>query len=104
MRIIFDKYKELERIVELYQNQLVSFAFYRVGSYTAAQHIVQDTFLRFYDDMRIVQKARNIKTYLYKSISNSCVDYKRKHTKNTFVGIDSLHNISIDEEEERACV
>jgi RNA polymerase sigma-70 factor (ECF subfamily) len=104
MRIIFDKYKELERIIELYQNQLVSFAFYRVGSYAVAQHIVQDTFLRFYENMRIVQRAKNIKTYLYRSIANACIDYKRKYAKNTFTGTDLLNNILIDEQDEHACL
>ncbi|MDR0833434.1 MAG: RNA polymerase sigma factor [Candidatus Symbiothrix sp.] len=103
MRIIFDKLKELERIIDTHQNQLFSFAFYRVGSYEAAQDIVQEVFLRFYEDMRRVSAAQNVKPYLLKSIANACTDYKRKFAKIQYVDIEHFSN-SLTDEEQKSCL
>jgi RNA polymerase sigma-70 factor (ECF subfamily) len=99
MKIIFDKTKELEHIIEQHQNQLFSFAFFRIGSYEAAQDIVQDVFLKFYENMKHIDVAQNVKTYLFKSISNACTDYQRKFAKMQYVDIDTLNDVLIREEQ-----
>ncbi|MDR2840306.1 MAG: RNA polymerase sigma factor [Paludibacter sp.] len=103
MRIIFDKIKELEQVIEKHQNQLFSFAFYRVGSYEVAQDIVQEVFIRFYEDMRRVSAAQNVKTYLFKSIANACTDYKRKFAKIQYVDIECFADTLMDEEQ-KSCL
>jgi RNA polymerase sigma-70 factor (ECF subfamily) len=103
MKIIFDKSKELTRIIDRHQDQLFSFAFYRVGSYEAAQDIVQEVFLKFYEDMRRLQPAQNVKQYLLKSIANACADYKRKFAKIQYIDIENFTDTLIDEEE-KSCL
>jgi RNA polymerase sigma-70 factor (ECF subfamily) len=80
-KITNNKINELESIIEEYQNQLFSFAFFRVGSYDTAQDIVQDVFLKFFQNKKTLSSVKNVKTYLLKSISNACVDYIKKIRK-----------------------
>jgi RNA polymerase sigma-70 factor (ECF subfamily) len=98
------KFKELEKIIEEYQNQLFSFAFFRVGSYAVAQDIVQDVFLKFFESEKKLSAVENIKTYLFKSISNACIDYKRKYGKIKITSVDFINDTVTDDSEEEKCV
>ena len=102
--MINTKIKELEKIIDEYQNQLFSFAFFRVGSYEIAQDIVQDVFLKFFTDEKKLSSIKNVKTYLFKSISNACIDYKRKYGKIKIVSVDFITDTVTDNSEEEKCV
>jgi RNA polymerase sigma-70 factor (ECF subfamily) len=95
-KIIKNKINELESIIEEHQNQLFSFAFFRVGSYHTAQDIVQDVFLKFFQNKKTLTSVKNIKTYLLKSIANACMDYQRKNGKIKMVDIECI-NVADDE-------
>ena len=101
MIIEFNKMRQLERIIDEHQQQLFSFAFFRVGSYEVAQDIVQEVFIRFYENSRHLSAANNVKAYLLKTISNACTDYLRKNSKIQYVAIEQLENELTDEEEKR---
>lgn len=103
MIIEFNKMRQLERIIDEHQQQLFTFAFFRVGSYEAAQDIVQDVFIRFYENSRRLYAANNVKAYLYKTISNACTDYLRKNAKIQFIAIENLVN-ELVENEEKQCL
>ena len=103
MIIEFNKMRQLERIIDEHQQQLFTFAFFRVGSYEAAQDIVQDVFIRFYENSRRLSAANNVKAYLYKTISNACTDYLRKNAKIQFIAIENLVN-ELVENEEKQCL
>jgi len=79
----------IEKIVEKFQNQLIRFAFYRIGSLEVAQDIVQDVFIRFFEKKQDFKTMENPKSFLYKSIGNQCIDYHRKN-KIEFISIDSI--------------
>lgn len=95
--------RQLERIIDEHQQQLFTFAFFRVGSYEVAQDIVQDVFIRFYENSRRLSAANNVKAYLYKTISNACTDYLRKNAKIQFIAIENLVN-ELVENEEKQCL
>jgi RNA polymerase sigma-70 factor, ECF subfamily len=103
MIIEFNKMRQLERIIDEHQQQLFSFAFFRVGSYEVAQDIVQDVFIKFYENSRHLSAANNVKAYLLKTVSNACTDYVRKYGKIQFVAIEHLEN-ELTDEDERLCV
>lgn len=103
MIIEFNKMRQLERIIDEHQQQLFSFAFFRVGSYEVAQDIVQDVFIKFYENSRRLYAANNVKAYLLKTISNACTDYVRKNGKIQFVAIEHLEN-ELTDEDERHCL
>jgi len=92
--------RQLERIIDEHQQQLFSFAFFRVGSYDVAQDIVQDVFIKFYENSRHLSAANNVKAYLLKTISNACTDYLRKNGKFQFVAIEHVEKELTDENEE----
>lgn len=95
--------RQLERIIDEHQHKLFSFAFFRVGSYEVAQDIVQDVFIKFYENSRRLSAANNVKAYLYKTISNACTDYLRKNAKIQFIAIENLVN-DLVENEEKQCL
>ncbi len=82
------KLVELENVITEFQNQLFRFAFFRTGSYAEAQDIVQDVFIKLYYETSNLQFVTNLKSYLYKSISNACMDYRRKTIKLKFQPIE----------------
>jgi RNA polymerase sigma-70 factor (ECF subfamily) len=106
LKLTGNKINELENIIEEYQNQLFSFAFFRVGIYDIAQDIVQDVFLKFFQNTQTLSSVKNIRTYLLKSISNACIDYKRKYGKIKTENIDFTNDIADNEEniEEKMCI
>lgn len=96
------KIRELERVIEEYQNQLFSFAFFRVGSMDIAQDIVQDVFLQLYHQNSKLSNVQNMKGYLFRSISNKCADHRRKAKPNFSLesvkaGIDESDKLFYDE-------
>lgn len=91
------KLKELELIIEQYQDRLFSFAFFRVGSFDVAQDIVQDVFLKFYQKNSRLDRVANIKSYLYRSILNRCNDYRRTHKQT--ISIEAIQNQTIAPDE-----
>ena len=103
MIIEFNKMRQLERIIDEHQQQLFSFAFFRVGSYEVAQDIVQEVFIKFYENSRYLSAANNVKAYLLKTVSNACIDFIRKNGKFQFIDIEQFEN-ELTDENERQCI
>ena len=84
------KLEELGTVITEFQDQLFRFAFFRTGSFADSQDIVQEVFIKFYQENSHLSSVKNIKFYLFKSISNACVDYHRKTRKLKFEVLDKL--------------
>ncbi|MDP4228571.1 MAG: RNA polymerase sigma factor [Bacteroidota bacterium] len=84
------KLVELENIITEFQDQLFRFAFFRTGSFADSQDIVQEVFIKLYHENGNLQTVNNIKNYLYRSISNACIDFSRKSRKLKFEPIDKI--------------
>ena len=82
------KLVELEKVISQFQDQLFRFAFFRTGCFADSQDIVQDVFIKLYHENGNLHAVDNIKNYLYKSISNGCIDYNRKSRRLKFEPID----------------
>ena len=89
------KLKELGKVITEFQDQLFRFAFFRTGNFADSQDIVQEVFIRFYRENSDLSSVKNIKFYLFKSISNSCVDYHRKTKKLKFEVLDTIISTSV---------
>ena len=72
--------EQLAEWIDLWQEQLFRYAFYRVGSRSDAEDIVQDAFLKIFS---IQSSIANPKAYLYRIVSNGCVDLLRHKSKLT---------------------
>ena len=69
---------DLAHLIDKYQEGLFRFAFFRTGSTGDSQDIVQGVFLRLYDRPKGFAAIENIKSYLYRSVSNACSDHHRR--------------------------
>jgi len=82
------KLVELEKVILEFQDQLFRFAFFRTGCFADSQDIVQEVFIKLYHEKENLRAVDNIRNYLYKSISNGCIDYIRKSRRLKFEPID----------------
>lgn len=85
------KLDELERVITEYQDQLFRHAFFKTSSYADSQDIVQDVFISLYHDNGNLSSIKNVKHYLYRSITNACFDYHRKSRKRKFEPIETAN-------------
>ena len=72
--------EQLAEWIDQWQEQLFRYAFYRVGSRSDAEDIVQDAFLKIFS---VQGSIANPKAYLYRIVSNGCVDLLRHKSKLT---------------------
>lgn len=72
--------EQLAEWIDQWQEQLFRYAFYRVGSHSDAEDIVQDAFLKIFS---VQGSIANPKAYLYRIVSNGCVDLLRHKSKLT---------------------
>ena len=92
--------QELERIIDQTQHALFRAAYFRTGSLDDAQDIVQDVFLKLWNDIDHLSKVENIKGYLFRSVYNHCSDYGRKKRRSSIVPLgETLAEELLDEDQ-----
>ncbi|MEX1239355.1 MAG: RNA polymerase sigma-70 factor [Cyclobacteriaceae bacterium] len=64
-------------IFSAYYSDLVFFAFSFVKSASTAEDIVQDTFIKLWEDRYTVNITKSLNSYLLKAIQNRCIDWYR---------------------------
>ena len=75
--------REFNEIYEQYKNLILKAAYTYSGSYSAAEDITQDTFLKLYmgyDSM----KKKNISSWLFTTAKNAALNYRKKHSREIF--------------------
>lgn len=70
--------ERLSEWIDLYQEQLFRYAFYRLGNRNDAEDVLQDAFLKVASSNR---EIRNPKAYLYSTVASICVDVLRQRNK-----------------------
>ncbi len=79
---------KFQKIFEEYYPALVVFAKKYVIDLDTAREIVQNFFVKFYEKRNVLNINSSLKSYLYSSVKNSCLNYlksnsiKQKHYKN----------------------
>lgn len=68
----------LGRWIGLYQEPLYRYAFFRLGSRSDAEDVLQDAFLKVASSTTTI---RNPKAYLFAAVASGCVDVMRRRTK-----------------------
>ncbi|MFJ7734673.1 sigma-70 family RNA polymerase sigma factor [Lysinibacillus sp. NPDC097231] len=71
---------ELEEIMERHTERLIRLAFYYVRDLQSAEDIVQDVFIKFYDNQHNYEERGELKAYLSKLVINKSKDYLRSWT------------------------
>ncbi|MFJ5788548.1 sigma-70 family RNA polymerase sigma factor [Lysinibacillus sp. NPDC093197] len=69
--------KELEEIMELHTERLIRLAYYYVKDLQEAEDIVQDVFIKFYDNQHEYEERGELKAYLSRLVINKSKDYLR---------------------------
>jgi RNA polymerase sigma-70 factor (family 1) len=98
--IAFDNEEYLKQLVDRYYNRLCVVAVQYTDSLEAAEDIVQDVFLRFWQDKKMLRVETNAEGYLFRSVRNAAIDYIRKTGSYIFTDIEEatfLHDEEIDE-------
>ena len=92
-----EKLKDLEQIISDYQDSMFKFAFFRTGSLADSEDIVQNVFLKMYENKIDLSTVVNIKSYLFKSISNKCLNYRRREKVIKVIPLEAAENKTDDD-------
>ena len=81
---LIEKIKEGDReafmtVTRLYQKKVFLLAFSFFHNKEDAMDIVQETFLRFYQKVKMFQRGRSFQSWLLQIAKNLCIDYYRKN-------------------------
>lgn len=81
--IQLNKEKTFDYFFRQYYAALCFFAQSIIHRQEDAKDIVQDCFLKLWDDETITGKANSVKSFLYAMVRNRCIDYLRKQKLNS---------------------
>lgn len=102
---LIDSNQIFKEWVELYSDQLYSWAFYKTSSKETAEDLVQDTFIAAIQGYANFENRSNIKTWLISILKNKIYDYHRKKIKggeitNTLISDIESSKVFFDQSEE----
>jgi RNA polymerase sigma-70 factor (ECF subfamily) len=74
---------DFERLVEATQDELVQFAFYRLGNQADAEDAVQDVYVQAFRDRAKRPHVTEVRPYLFRMVRNRCTDLLRARGRNS---------------------
>jgi RNA polymerase sigma-70 factor (ECF subfamily) len=77
-------------IVERYQRLLYSIAYKLLGDHGEADDAVQQVFIRFFEKVDRLRRAKALKTYLARSTTNECIDRLRRLKRRQTISLEGL--------------
>jgi RNA polymerase sigma-70 factor (ECF subfamily) len=80
IRLIKGDSDAFSEIFSVYYKDLVMFAFSLTREMTTSEEIVQETFVRLWEDHEHLEVKTSLKSLLLKSVQNRCIDWHR-HNK-----------------------
>lgn len=88
--VLFEKIKKgdekaFERLFHSHYGHLCLFAEHFVRNHAEAEEIVQDIFMRLWENKSRITIATSVKNYLFRSVKNSCLNFlKHNQVKNQY--------------------
>ena len=73
--------EDFDRLVEATQDELVHFAFYRLGNRADAEDAVQDVFVQAFRDRAKRLQITEVRPYLFRMVRNRCTDLLRSRSR-----------------------
>lgn len=88
----------------MYYNPLCNFAASITRDSEKSEDIVQDVFMQFWHNKEVVDVNKNVKSYLFTSVKNKCLEVLRKEKADskTILGFIAVEANHIHEEEDAA--
>ena len=85
LKIQYGDEKSLEALFKEINSTLCNYAYYLTGDQFAAEEIVQDVFLKIWQNRENIKLSGSLKSYLLKSVRNHSINYllHKKTKKNT---------------------
>jgi len=88
-------HEALAFLINTYHHSLCSYVYSLSNDYDAAQDIVQNVFMKLWENRHKVQSIRSIKNFLYKSVYNGFIDQWRKDKR--MLAIEEKHLEALDQ-------
>jgi RNA polymerase sigma-70 factor (ECF subfamily) len=86
---------QMELLIDLYQDKLVHHAFFRLGNHQDAEDVVQDVFIRFFNEQKQGKTILNPPAYIFRVVSNSCIDRLRSKSRSRQIPFDDIQETEI---------
>lgn len=86
-----DDYKAMEQLFKLYYKQLCVYALKYIRRPELCEEAVSDVFTRIWSNRKTILISCSIKSYLYISVRNQCIDLIRKRGLDAHVPVEELH-------------
>lgn len=88
-------------IFEAYYKDLVMFAFTFTKNSNNAEEIVQEVFVRLWENRSDVRQYGSLKSFLLKSIQNLCIDeIRHRKVREDYAGDSEIHQLYINDTED----
>jgi len=101
---------DFDRLIEVTQDELIRFAFYRLGNQHDAEDVVQDVYMEAYRDRSKRKHITSVRPYLFRMVGNRCTDFLRTRSRqtgepvceeNTSAGDNAFSSLAAREEAEK---
>lgn len=79
-------------LVDRYKNLVWKVAYSFTSDTQESQDILQDTFIRLFESAHKFKPDASLSTYIFRIVTNLCIDYKKKKRPETHEDIDSFTN------------
>jgi RNA polymerase sigma-70 factor (ECF subfamily) len=83
-------YHHFEQVFHSYYNELANYAFSILKSRDDAEDVVQEVFIRVWQNNPSVITTADVKFYLVTATRNGCISLLRKNANKTFVGTENI--------------
>jgi RNA polymerase sigma-70 factor (ECF subfamily) len=79
LRLVKNNDEEFLKVLfKLYYSRLCSYATTFVKVQDIAEEIVQETFIKFWENRTAIQIDQSFKSYVFRSVHNNCINYLKK--------------------------
>lgn len=93
-------------ILNAEKERLFQYASYRLHDIRDVEDVIQDIYVKILDNPQRFNKINNKRAYLYRTLSNMCIDYLRNNAKTEFIddnlcdeyNLMTLHTENFEEE------
>jgi RNA polymerase sigma-70 factor (ECF subfamily) len=81
---------QLELLIDNQQDKLVHHAYFRLGNKADAEDVVQDAFVKIFNELKQGKAILNPAAYSFRLVKNACIDRLRNGSRFTRVPLESV--------------
>lgn len=86
---------KLELLIDNLQDKLVYHAYFRLGNKADAEDIVQDAFVKLFNEQKQGKTIVNMPAYAFRLVTNACIDNYRASGRFISVAIDDIPDADV---------